>query len=89
MMEFDSKNKLYKLKDLHTLQALQLVYCGFVDMQIETRKDLRLTAVTYCNYTPEFGSKSKLFIHKLSWDEDNTNELRKIEKELEKLSKQY
>ena len=89
MMEFDSKNKLYKLKDLHELHKLQLIYCGFVDMHIETRKDMKLTAVSFCNYTEEFGLKSKLYMHKLSWDKDNTDEINKIEKELKKLSKDY
>ena len=89
MMEFELKNKLYKLKDLHALHALQLTYCGFVDMQIETRKDMRVTAVSFCNYTEEFTNKSKLFVYKLSWDKDNTDELKRIEKELDKLSKKY
>ncbi len=89
MMEFDSKDKLYRLKDLHELQKLQTIYCGFVDMQIETRKDVRLTAVSFCSYTEEFGSKSKLYFYKLSWEKDNTDEINKIEKELKKLSKEY
>lgn len=89
MMEFDSKNNLYKLETLNKLQKLQIIYCGFVDMQIETRKDMRITALSFCSYTEEFASKSKLFIYKLSWDKDNTDELKKIEKELDKLSKKY
>lgn len=89
MTEFDSKDKLYRQRDLSALHELQMIYCGFIDIQIETRKDLRLTAVSFCNYSFNFGTKSKLFIYKLNWSEDNTNTISKIRKELEKLSKQY
>ena len=86
--EFDRRNNL-RILDLERLHHLQSIFCGVVDISIETRKDMRITAVSFCGYTEEFESKSKLHIHKLSWDKDNTEEIEKIKQEIEKLCKKY
>ena len=88
-MKFIDKNEYLKLQDLDRLHKLQVMYCGFADISIETRKDIRMTCVSICSYTEEFARKSKLSVHKLSWDADNEAEIRKIEKELEKLVEKY
>lgn len=77
------KNKpAMKDEELKRLQDLQAKYLSNVDMQIGTRKDLSLTMVSYCNYLPGFIRKSKLYIHKLSWEKDNALEIEEIEKNL-------
>lgn len=64
---------------------MQMTYCGSVDISIETRKDMRVTAISFCDYGYMYTKKSKLYVHKLSWDKDNTEEINEIEKELEQL----
>ena len=89
IVEFESPVKLQKLQDLNRIQKLQLIYCGFVDMLVETRKDQMTTQVSFCNYSYGFGSKSELFIYKLKWTEDNSSTFAEIEKQLEKIAKDY
>jgi hypothetical protein len=86
--------KLSKEETLKKLQELQLKYLGEVDMnvryEIETRKDQKCTMViSYCNYTENFEKKSKLFIHKFYWDQDNSFEFKQMELEIEELRKAY
>jgi len=83
-----------KEETLKKLQEYQLKFLGEIDMQvkcdIETRKDQKCTmVVTYCNYTPGFEKKSKLFIHKFYWEQDNTKEFKQMENEIELLRKKY
>ena len=85
MIQFEDKKNTYRSHDLHKLHKLQMTYCGSVDMSIETRKDMRVNAISFCNYGYMYTEKSKLYVHKLSWDKDNTEEINEIEKELEKL----
>ena len=72
-----------KIEDLQRLQELQLDYIGCLDIQIETRGDHQLTMFTVTNY-PYAG---KLYIHKLSWFEDNSEEFEKIEEEIKLMKK--
>ena len=72
-----------KLEDLQRLQGLQLDYIGRLDIQIETRNDQQQTMFTVTNYP--YGSK--LYVHKLSWLEDNIKEFEKIENEIIKMIK--
>lgn len=88
-MEFERKEDSLKLQDLHKLQMLQIVYCGVIDIQIETRKDQAVTMVKFCNYLGDFVEKSKLYIYKLPWYEDNSKELDEIEQDLKMLYKKY
>lgn len=76
----------YDIKKLHELQEK---YIGIVDMQIETRKDMKLTMVMFCNYSDGFSAKSKFYVYKLWWFRNNDSELYRIEKDLEMLSKKY
>lgn len=76
----------YDIKKLHELQEK---YIGIVDMQIETRKDMKLTMVMFCNYSDGFSSKSKFYVYKLWWFRNNDSELYRIEKDLEMLSRKY
>ena len=77
------------LRELHMLQEL---YVGSIDISIETRKDLKLTAVTFCTYiydevNKEFHKKSKLYVHKILWnlsDYELKTELMQIKLELAK-----
>lgn len=66
------------MNDLQTLQQLQAKYIGWLDIQIETRADQQSTMFTVTNYP--YGGK--LYVHKLSWFEDNSEEFEKINKEI-------
>lgn len=86
--------KLSKEETLKKLQELQLKYIGEVDVdilyEVQTRKDQNCTiTISFCNYTKNFGKKSKLFVHKFYWDKDNTTEFKQMELELEMLKKEY
>lgn len=89
MVQFEDKTNTYRLHDLHKLHKLQMTYCGSVDISIETRKDMRVTVISFCNYGYMYTEKSKLYVHKLSWDKDNTEEINEIEKELDQLFIKY
>lgn len=65
-----------KLEDLKRLYKLQLDYIGHLDIQIATRNDQQQTIFTMT----DFPQSKKLYIHKLSWLNDNTKEFEKIEK---------
>ena len=72
-----------KIEDLQRLQELQSDYIGRLDIQIETRGDHQLTMFTFTNYP--YGGK--LYVHKLSWFEDNSKEFEKIEEEIKLMKK--
>ena len=72
-----------KLEDLQRLQKLQLDYIGRLDIQIETRNDQQQTMFSMT----DFPQSKKLYIHKLSWLNDNTKEFEKINKEIQELTK--
>lgn len=72
-----------KTKDLATLQLFQIKYSGWIDISIETRKDLHSTCVMYTNYgTGNDSKKYNLVSHKLSWVNDNCKEIEEIKKDL-------
>ena len=75
-----------KHEELKRLQELQAKYLSIIDMVITTRKDKCLTMVEYCNYLPKFLKKSRLYMHKLYWDKDNTLEINEIEENLKIMS---
>ena len=70
-----------KIEDLQRLQRLQFDYIGHLDIQIETRNDKQQTMFSMTN----FPQSSKLYIHKLSWLNDNTKEFEKIESEINEM----
>ena len=72
-----------KIEDLQRLQGLQVNYIGRLDIQIETRVDQLKTMFSMTN----FPQSSKLYIHKLSWIDDNTKEFEKIESEINEMIK--
>lgn len=72
-----------KLEDLQRLHKLQLNYIEYLDIQIATRNDQQQTMFTMT----DFPRSKKLYIHKLSWLDDNTKEFEKIKKEIEDISK--
>ncbi len=72
-----------KLEDLKRLYKLQLDYIGHLDIQIATRNDQQSTIFTIT----DFPQSKKLYIHKLSWLNDNAKEFEKIEKEIEDIFK--
>ena len=72
-----------KLEDLQRLQGLQSDYIGCLDIQIETRNDQQQTMFSMT----DFPQSKKMYIHKLSWLEDNTKEFEKIESEINKMIK--
>ena len=72
-----------KLEDLQRLHKLQLDYIGHLDIQIETRNDQQQTMFSMT----DFPQSKKLYIHKLSWLNDNTTEFEKIEEEIEDMFK--
>lgn len=67
-----------KIEDLQRLHGLQLDYIGRLDIQIETRNDQQQTMFSIT----DFPQSSKLYVHKLSWLNDNTIEFEKIENEI-------
>lgn len=72
-----------KLEDLKRLQELQLDYIEHLDIQITTRNDQQQTMFTMT----DFPRSKKLYVHKLSWIDDNAKEFEKIEEEIEDLFK--
>ena len=77
------------ISDIKKLHELQFKYLGIIDMNIETRKDMKATSVSYCSYPGDFPKGAKLYFHKLKWFENTENEIHQIELELEMLSKKY
>lgn len=71
-------------EDLHRLLRFQEENIGILDISIETRADKQATMFTMTNYP----KSRKLYIYKLSWNEDNTERIEKIEREIENLLKQ-
>ena len=72
-----------RLEDLQRLQEIQSDYIGCLDIQIETRNDQQQTMFSMT----DFPQSKKLYIHKLSWLNDNTKEFEKINKEIQELTK--
>lgn len=72
-----------RLEDLQRLQEIQSDYIGCLDIQIETRNDQQQTMFSMT----DFPQSKKLYIHKLSWLNDNTKEFEKIESEINKMIK--
>lgn len=72
-----------RLEDLQRLQEIQSDYIGCLDIQIETRNDQQQTMFSMT----DFPQSKKLYIHKLSWLNDNTKEFEKIESEINEMIK--
>ena len=72
-----------KLEDLQRLQKIQSDYIGLLDIQIETRNDQQKTMFSMT----DFPQSKKIYIHKLSWIDDNTKEFETIESEIIYLTK--
>ena len=70
-------------EDLRQLQDIQMSWLGTLDINIETRADQQTTMFTMTNYPVS----RKLLIHKLKWDNDNSKEFEKINKEIQELTK--
>ena len=70
-----------KKADLEKLQKIQLEHIGSLDIQIETRYDQKSTLFTMTDYP----LTRELYVHKLPWGEDNSEEFKKINKELKML----
>ncbi len=72
-----------KVRDLATLQLLQVKYAGFIDISIETRNDQQATCVRYTNYgTSNDNPKYEFVSHKLSWFNYNYKEIAEIKNDL-------
>lgn len=75
---------------LNHLHKLQEIYIGVIDIEISTRKDMKLTSVTFCSYdyndvTKQLTNSTELYVHKLEWYKNEVeiqDELNKITKEL-------
>ena len=70
-----------KKVDLEKLQKIQLEHIGSLDIQIATRYDQNSTLFTMTDYP----LTRELYVHKLPWGADNTEEFKKINKELKML----
>ena len=86
------------IETLKRLQAIQLDNIGIIDCHIETRKDMKKTQIFFsmCNYGFDDNNKidrqnrSKLYVHKFEWKEDNIDkELASIDDEINLLKKKY
>ena len=72
-----------KVRDLATLQLLQIKYAGLIDISIETRNDQQATCVRYTNYgTRNDNPKYKFVARNLGWFNDNIKEIEEIKKDL-------
>lgn len=72
-----------KVRDLATLQLLQIKYAGLIDISIETRNDLQSTCVRYTNYgTGNDNPKYNMVARKLGWFNYNYKEVEEIKKDL-------
>ena len=75
---------------LKHLQLLQELYMGVIDIEISTRKDMKVTAISFCSYdynivSKELTNKTKLYVHKFEWsksDYELQEELELVIKEL-------
>ena len=67
--------------DLEKLQKIQLEHIGSLDIQIATRYDQNSTLFTMTDYP----LTRELYVHKLPWGADNSEEFKKINKELKML----
>lgn len=70
-----------KAEDLEKLQKIQSKTIGILDITIETRNDQQKTMFTLTDYP----NSRELFIHKLHWLENNSDEFEKIDKEIENM----
>ena len=72
-----------KVRDLATLQLLQIKYAGLIDISIETRNDQQATCVSYTNHgTGNDDPKYNMVARKLSWFSYNYKEIEEIKKDL-------